>query len=428
MGTRTENTIFRSGVSSGGRSLKKNMKIQILTSEYPTAKPSYDTPIVHYFTREWKAMGHWVEVIHFRSVFPMPFYWIAKLFLPIIKRITGTDFIPTERLTLMTDSYLDKVHIKSIPIFKWFPHMTYSESVINTHVKQIVSDNKNKNFAPDIIIGHFYNPQIVVINKLIKHYPSAKSCVVLHENPLIIKNKYPNQYEKLLKSVDIWGFRYNAMRSRFIELYGNSYHTFICHSGVPEEYIDDSATRRIIKKTDPKYCYAGMLIPLKNVDISIRSLNAIHPQKDFTFNIIGDGMEKSNLEQIIDELELQDNVRFHGKMNRAKVQGIIADSDYFIMVSEPEAFGLVYLEAMAKGCITIGTKKQGIDGVIIDGYNGFLCQPRSIEDLTATLIKIKNMAHEELLEISNNAILTAKNMTDNHVAFNYLKTIQDFIK
>jgi len=34
------------------------------------------------------------------------------------------------------------------------------------------------------------------------------------------------------------------------------------------------------------------------------------------------------------------------------------------MVSAPETFGLVYLEAMAKGCIVIGTKNWGIDGIV----------------------------------------------------------------
>ena len=41
------------------------------------------------------------------------------------------------------------------------------------------------------------------------------------------------------------------------------------------------------------------------------------------------------------------------------------------MISKNEAFGLVYLEAMLAGCIV--ASRNGIDGIIIDGYNGFLC-------------------------------------------------------
>ena len=42
------------------------------------------------------------------------------------------------------------------------------------------------------------------------------------------------------------------------------------------------------------------------------------------------------------------------------------------MISQGEAFGLVYLEAMARGCITIASRGEGFDGIIKDGINGFL--------------------------------------------------------
>ena len=42
------------------------------------------------------------------------------------------------------------------------------------------------------------------------------------------------------------------------------------------------------------------------------------------------------------------------------------------MVSKPEGFGIVYLEAMAAGCITVGTAGEGVADVIRSGENGFL--------------------------------------------------------
>ena len=48
---------------------------------------------------------------------------------------------------------------------------------------------------------------------------------------------------------------------------------------------------------------------------------------------------------------------------------------YFVMPSVREGFGIVYLEAMANGCITIGTQNEGIADLIRDGYNGFLVPP-----------------------------------------------------
>ena len=61
---------------------------------------------------------------------------------------------------------------------------------------------------------------------------------------------------------------------------------------------------------------------------------------------------------------------------------MIRNADCFVMVSSREAFGLVYLEAMAKGCIVIGTKGQGIEGIVKHGENGFLCKARDVNELT----------------------------------------------
>ena len=59
------------------------------------------------------------------------------------------------------------------------------------------------------------------------------------------------------------------------------------------------------------------------------------------------------------------------------------ESDIFILPSRNETFGMVYMEAMASGCITVCSKNDGVDGIIRDGINGFLC-----EDIEETLIEM----------------------------------------
>lgn len=399
------------------------MNILILTSEYPNNNSTYDTPVVHYFAKEWSKSGHQVKVIHFRSVFPIFFYWIASIFNPLIKKIVGTDFIPTKRLSKKIDSFIEGVSVKSVPIFKLFPHLTYSKKTINNHVNDIIKENEKNNFNPDIIIGHFYNPQIVVINKLKEYYKNAKTCLVLHEQPSIIKQKFPKTYGSLIRGIDLWGFRYKAMHDKFVDIYGVSSKTFICHSGVPSRFINYGLEHRDFDNKIFKYCFAGMLIPLKNVDITIESLNEAYPRKNFDFTIIGKGMEEQSLKEKVNNLNLNTQIHFHGRMSREKVQEYFSNSDCFVMASEPEAFGLVYLEAMAQGCITIGTRGQGIDGVIIDGFNGFLCESKNIAELSAIFKKLSEMPKEELVNISKNAINTAKQMTDEKVAQQYLETV-----
>lgn len=397
--------------------------ILLLTTEYPNPDSNYDTPIIHYFTKEWCKIGYNVKVIHYRSIFPVFFYWIATLLNKQVKRFIGTDFVPTKKRSNDINYIKDGVLVYSFPIFKFIPHGKYLNITIKKQINKILKLNVADNFIPDIILGHFYNPQIEIISKLKQYYPKALTCIVLHESPEIIKKTYPKQYLTYFNDIDIWGFRFKALKEKFETIFGYNYKTFICHSGVPQKYIYSSHTNKSFENKVKKFCYTGMLIPLKRVRDIITALHKAFPLKDFELNIIGEGMERENLEKLTQSLGIQSNVKFMGRMQRDEVQMIINDADCFVMVSESEAFGLVYLEAMAKGCITIGTRGQGIDGVIHHGINGFLCEARNSNDIAEIIRNINSLSQEKLIEISQNAIATAQGMTDAKVAEKYLSTI-----
>ena len=121
-------------------------------------------------------------------------------------------------------------------------------------------------------------------------------------------------------------------------------------------------------------------------------------------------------------LAKKDNsIIFRGRMSREATIEKMRESDVFLMVSSPETFGLVYIEAMAQGCITIGSRNEGIDGVIRDGENGFLVKPRNIEELKECLEKIVFMSKEQKQEIVHSAYRDASKMTDENMANKYLQ-------
>ena len=397
--------------------------ILLITNEYPNPDLDYDTPVIHFFTKEWCKTGHRVKVIHYRSVFPIIFYWIANLFTKQIKRLFGTDVLPTKRRESDYIYCKDDVLVYSFPIFKFVPHGKYQLRTINKHLKKILDTNTKDNFVPDILIGHFYNPEIEIVTKLNQYYPNAQTCIVLHENPEIIKKTYIKEYRTYLNEINIWGFRSKALKEKFEILFGNNYNTFVCSSGVPQEYITSSQSNKRFENKVKKFCYVGMFIPRKRVSDTIIALHKAFPLKDFELDIVGEGMERENLVKLTQKLDLQSNIKFHGNMQRDELQTIMNSADCFIMVSESEAFGLVYLEAMAKGCITIGALGEGIDGVIQHGVNGFLCQARNSDQLSEIIVNINSLPQEKLTEISKMAIETALEMTDSKVAARYLKNV-----
>jgi L-malate glycosyltransferase len=395
--------------------------ILVLSTMYPTPYSDFHTPVVHYFTTEWVKMGYNVKVIHYQSKFPIFYYWIASIFTRRVARFIGNDYVETKQRTKEIHFIKDNVQVSSIPLFKLIPHRGYSKKTISKQINNIIIDNNSQNFIPDAIIGHFHNPQIEIVSKLKDIYTEARSCIVLHESTNSIKETYYRNYKKLMNNIDVWGFRYKSLKEEFENNYFDYKKTFICHSGIPDSYINPPI--RNFKDKVTKFCFVGQLIKLKRVEDILYSLKIAFPLNDFEFNIIGEGMERGELERISKFLEIDSVVKFWGKLNRDEVQNIMKESDCYVMVSESEAFGLVYLEAMGKGCITIGTKGQGIDGIINDEVNGFLCESSNSNELADIIRQINSFSPEKLTEISINAIETIKELTNKKVANKYIKTV-----
>jgi glycosyltransferase involved in cell wall biosynthesis len=70
----------------------------------------------------------------------------------------------------------------------------------------------------------------------------------------------------------------------------------------------------------------------------------------------------------------------------------------------------VYIEAMAAGCVTIGSRDEGIADVIRDGENGFLVTAGSVEETRNRLLSVLQ-APEKWEKMRNQAKIRAREMT-----------------
>lgn len=126
----------------------------------------------------------------------------------------------------------------------------------------------------------------------------------------------------------------------------------------------------------------GNLIKTKGHDITIKALKAIDKLNyNFKLLIIGDGVEKENLMNLTNKLQLEDKIEFLGQLSHELVMEYMSICDIFVLPSWKEGFGVVYVEAMAHGKPVIGCKGEGIDGIVVDDKNGILVNPKSIDDL-----------------------------------------------
>lgn len=398
------------------------MNILLLSTIYPLPEDNKGTAVCHFFTREWVRMGHKVCVVHIQAVYPRFFYWMARLARNRIAAKTGA-VVYTHRDDRIVKYEMDNVPISRMPVYKPIPHGAFSKKAIKHTAIDIAIDNLENHFTPDIIIGHFPNPQIELLSLLKKEYPSAKTCIVMHGDTEIMRKVYGKRLPSLMNDIDMWGFRCKTMIDEFEAVAGKISNPFICYSGIPAKYITSQNTHQYNKPLH-NFLYVGEMIERKYPERIIDALIKAYPSRDFELHYVGDGQQISIIKQKIDEYGLNNQVKLLGWIPRDIIIKEYDWADSLIMISRGEAYGLVYLEAMARGCIPVASKREGFDGIIVDGENGFLCEAGDDNELASIIQIINGMTPEERLKVSNNAINKAQDLTDERAAELYLNDIK----
>lgn len=400
--------------------IEDRRNILVLSHVYPGAGvPDTFTPVVHYFTREWVKMGYNVRVVSIWNYFPRFYYWAPNWVREIAIKKFGCA-LPEKQLPQDIVYELDDVKVFRYTIMKYFPASCISEERLDGIVHKIKDMLVNEKFSPDYIISHWSTPQIYLSYKLRGLFPNAKTTVVLHEDGSRIKD-YAN-WQKMMSSIDVWGYRSKAIKMSFEKQFGCKDRSFWCCSGIPSTYLGNNIKRNWGKRN--RFVYVGYLLRRKYADVAVRAVSRVCKGEDFEFHIIGNGEMYSELLNIVDKQKLHGHVYLLGRLKRNEILAYLDNSDIFIMISRNEVFGLVYLEAMARGCLVIASRGEGMQGIIEDGYNGFMCEAGNQDELMEILQRIKSMPIEQIGRISSNAIATAAQYTDVAVARQYINNVE----
>lgn len=394
-------------------------KILLLTPVYPgPGVHKSTTPVVHYFTREWVKLGHEVHVIHYPVNFPKIVYLLAKPFKEKISTLMGSE-IRTWELE-ETEYDWENIHVKRIPLTKSRPHSRYSDKQISKAVTKTIGYCKSIKFTPDVIVAHWVNPSLEIMHHLKSHF-NVPTCFVSHDVGWDLDTILKKEAQAYLNETDVIGYRSDFIKRSFEGKYKCSDKPhFMCYSGLPVSYIED--IHRNLAGIH-NFVFVGTLLKRKYPAEIIPAVVKAMGKGDFSINYIGYGEETKRVEMYSKEYHICDKVNLLGFMKRDEVVKQLDANEVFVMISKNETFGLVYLEAMARGCITIASREEGFDGIIKDGYNGFLCEAGNVEELAEIIVRIKNMTTEERNEISNKAVATAKKLTDINVARNYIEHV-----
>lgn len=392
--------------------------ILLLTSLYPSddIKILNNTAVCHYFAKEWVKMGYNVRVVFCYHCYPDYFYPFLKIASKTLANKTGISVMYIN--SKETHDYeMDGIRISRIPTRKNRPGGSFPNKEIKKVSKEILESLGNEGFVPDIILGHFLHPAIDIICSLKEHFPNAKTAVSIHGK----EEGYEKHTQELLKAIDYLGYRSVPIKRVFESYYGEHPY-FMCPSGVPEDYIIKQP--RNFKDPANSFIYVGSFMTRKYPSALVPAIATVYGNDFFSITFVGDGNGKRIIEDKIKKAGCENNVIFTGRLDRNEVRLQLDKADVFIMISRLETFGLVYLEAMARGCIVVASKDEGMEGIIQHGVNGFLCEAGNETELAEIVKMIRSLSIAELNKISAAGRQTALKMTDKIVAKDYIQTFK----
>ena len=112
-------------------------------------------------------------------------------------------------------------------------------------------------------------------------------------------------------------------------------------------------------RNEKEILFVGRLVPYKGLNILLDALKVL--KEGVTVRIVGSGLQASELRKMIASVPKRHKVVFHGGVDDTELEYLFARSTVFCLpsVNRLEAFGVVLLEAMRRGCPTIAADIEG---------------------------------------------------------------------
>ncbi|MCC6623215.1 MAG: glycosyltransferase family 4 protein [Deltaproteobacteria bacterium] len=105
-------------------------------------------------------------------------------------------------------------------------------------------------------------------------------------------------------------------------------------------------------------------------------------------DVVGDGDDRPRLEALARASGAGDRVVFHGRVDDAEVDRLMDAARAFALPSRVEGFGLVFVEAMARGRAVIAARATAVPEVVADGETGLLVDFEDEQALVAALERL----------------------------------------
>ncbi|MEV4668895.1 glycosyltransferase [Microbacterium sp. LWO12-1.2] len=153
--------------------------------------------------------------------------------------------------------------------------------------------------------------------------------------------------------------------------------------------IDASQYTPVLGARDQnRVIFVGRLTAEKQVEVILQAMTKLDPALGTTFDIVGGGDQRKQLESLAAKLGLADRVTFHGRTSDEELRALLSRASLFVIASIAELQSIATMEAMASALPIVAADAVALPHLVHDGENGYLFPPGDADALAARLTDV----------------------------------------
>lgn len=373
------------------------MKILILNYEYPPIGGGAGNQ-TKLLSEEFIQKGHQVRIItsHFNG---LPFYEIQgdlEIYrVPVLRKSKDRSNIFQMFLYLKMAFF---------PImwscWRWKPNIVFSFFLLPTsilaffqkmifHIPYVVSLRGGD--VPSFVPKEFKTPKILKIIDSIIGNNSEKMVAVSQDLQELAKRDFPKLSHKILNIN-------NGIKIKNFKRINNLKTTFL---------------------------FVGRLTLQKNLEFIINCLREVHG--DYIFKIVGDGILKDHLENLVNTHNLEEKIIFLGWLEKDEVLREMKSAHFLFLLSEIEGLSNSGLEAYSLGLPIIASNSPGVRDFVKNEITGFRVEINEKSQIVNILNRIIENPQISLSFSDNCRNFVFENYNIEKCANEYLSLFEHFI-
>ena len=154
----------------------------------------------------------------------------------------------------------------------------------------------------------------------------------------------------------------------------------------------------------PRVLFLGRLDFEKHIHNLLKAVAKLPASLGTQVEIVGDGGERKNLEQLARELGIEAQVKFLGHVSEEELPLAYERATVFAMPSIAELQSIATMEAMATGRPVVAADAMALPHLVHDGDNGYLFPPDDVDAFADRLLRVLAADKKELARLSENSL------------------------